>query len=182
MIKKIVLIGKSCSGKSTLANILEKYGLKSQLSTTSRPMRNNEKNGIDYNFVSKETFMDMMSKNEFIETDVFNEWYYGLTYKDFNDADVLILTVRGLQKYLNLFPREDFLIVYIDTSIKLRKERIALRGDKDDSASRRWMADDIDFECFEQWGSMWDIKISTQSNTVVSDLIEFILQKRKKSS
>lgn len=179
MDKKIVLIGKSCSGKSTLANQLAEYGFTAQLSTTSRPMREYEKQNIDYRFVSKEQFEDAIKVNAFIEVDNFNGWYYGLTHEDFNAADILLLTPRGLQKYLDIFPREKFIIIYIETSTKLRVDRIAGRGDVHDSASRRWVSDEIDFENWEQWGMPWDLKISVQTENSIQTLLNILTLNKK---
>jgi guanylate kinase len=179
MRKKIVLVGKSCSGKSTLAQQLESYGFKPQLSTTTRPMRDYEKQGVDYNFISEETFKKMEQNGEFVETDNFVGWYYGLTHKDFNDADILILTPRGLYKYLQLFPKENFLIIYIETSKELRHKRIQDRGDGYDNADRRWVADDLDFNNWEQWGMPWDMKISLQTEDTIPNLINILISKTK---
>lgn len=169
--RKIVLIGKSCSGKSTIAQKLEVFGFKGQLSTTTRPMRDYETQGVDYNFVSDECFNAMKADGQFIETDNFNGWQYGLTHKNFKDASVLILTPRGLHKYLELLPRENFLIIYVETSIKLRNTRMMNRGDLHDDVNRRWVADDIDFENWENWGMPWDIKLSLQTEDVIPTLI-----------
>lgn len=177
MNKKIVLIGKSCSGKSSIAQKLEAYGLKPQLSTTTRPMRDYEKQGVDYNFISDEIFNSMNANNQFIETDNFNGWQYGLTYKDFDDADVLILTPRGLKKYIDIIPRENFIVIYVETSISLRRQRITNRGDVHDSIDRRWVSDDLDFENWEQWNMPWDIKISLQTENIIPDLIETLIKK-----
>lgn len=179
MSRKIVLVGKSCSGKSTIAKELEKYGLTAQISTTTRPKRDYEKQGIDYHFISDAEFDNKNANGEFIETDSFNNWQYGLTHDDFNKADVLILTPRGLQKYLDILPKEKFLIIYIETSIELRCKRIDYRGDKHDDINRRWVADEIDFMHWEQWGALWDMKISLQSENVIPNLIQILTQNKK---
>ncbi|MCK9575381.1 MAG: hypothetical protein WC979_00895 [Candidatus Pacearchaeota archaeon] len=179
MDKKIVLVGKSCSGKSTIAMELEKFGFKGQLSTTSRPMRDYEKQNVDYRFVSKEQFEDNIKLGSFVEVDNFNGWYYGLTHEDFNAADVLLLTPRGLQKYLDIMPRENFIIIYIETSIQLRVSRINGRGDKHDDSNRRWVSDEIDFENWEQWGMPWDMKISLQTENILPNLIKVLTNKNK---
>jgi len=177
MNKKLVFIGKSCSGKTTIANELNKYGLKTQLSTTSRPKRKIEKNNVDYEFILENEFNKRKINNKFIETDVFNGWFYGLSHKEFEKSDILILTPRGLKKLLEKIPRENFFIVFLETSISLRKERINNRGDEHDSLYRRWVADDIDFENWGEWGHIWDMKISIQNNNAIIELIKIITNK-----
>ena len=52
----IILIGPSASGKTEIAQILEKkYNLKKVITHTTREKRINEKDNIDYYFVNKET-------------------------------------------------------------------------------------------------------------------------------
>ena len=176
MKKKLVFIGKSCSGKTTLANELCKFGLKTQLSTTSRPKRKLEKNYVDYEFISENEFNNRKKNGKFIETDVFNGWNYGLSYEEFERSDILILTPRGFKKIIEKVSCDNFLVIYLETSISLRKQRIEERGDNYDSLHRRWVADDIDFENWEQWGYPWDMKISLQNNTIM-EIIEIITNK-----
>ena len=50
----IILIGPSASGKTEIAQILEKnYNLKKVITHTTREKRINEKENVDYYFVSK---------------------------------------------------------------------------------------------------------------------------------
>jgi guanylate kinase len=179
MDKKIVFVGKSCSGKSTIAQELAKFGFKAQVSTTSRPKRDYEIDGKDYHFVSKEEAEEMINANQFIEIDNFNGWYYGLTYEDFNASDILVITPRGLKQYLDKFPRENFIVIYIETSVSMRMERINSRNDTHDSFHRRWVSDEIDFENWEQWGMPWDMKISLQTENVLPNLINILTNKNK---
>ena len=51
----IIITGASCSGKTTAARILKEKGYKEAISHTNRPIRDGEKDGVDYNFVSDET-------------------------------------------------------------------------------------------------------------------------------
>lgn len=65
----IVLTGKTTSGKDTvMAAVLAKFpNLKRVVSTTSRAPRKMEKNGIDYNFVSRQEFEKKIEQGEFLE-------------------------------------------------------------------------------------------------------------------
>lgn len=177
MNKRIVLVGKSCTGKSTLGKLLEFYGFKSQISTTTRPIRTGETNNIDYHFVSLKVYESMIKSNSFIESVKFNGYYYGITHEDYQTADILLLTPAGLQKYLTLFGRENFLIIYLDASISLRLSRIASRDDESSNINKRWVSDENDFENWEQWGMTWDIKISQQTEHVIPILINIIKNK-----
>ena len=79
----VVLSSPSGAGKTTLVKLLsgeKKY--KISISHTTRKPRLNEKNGIDYFFVEKKKFKEMINNEEFLEyAEVFNN-YYGTTNKN----------------------------------------------------------------------------------------------------
>lgn len=56
----IVLVGQTNSGKTTVAKLLEAYGYKRIVTYTTRPKRQGERDGIDYNFVTDEKFKSMI--------------------------------------------------------------------------------------------------------------------------
>ena len=61
----LVLLGKSCSGKSTTQKELVRLGVTPILEYTTRPPRENEKEGKQYHFVTERKFWDMCKKNFF---------------------------------------------------------------------------------------------------------------------
>lgn len=73
----VALIGKTCSGKSTLANELVKRGFATVISHTTRPQRPGEINGRDYHFITMDEFQSLEAKEAFIETNYFGDNYYG---------------------------------------------------------------------------------------------------------
>ena len=51
----LVLMGKSCSGKDTIANeLVNKHGYESLVSYTTRPMRDGEIQDQTYHFISED--------------------------------------------------------------------------------------------------------------------------------
>ena len=53
----IVIVGKSASGKSTIANVLsEDFKYKKAISATTRPIRAGEVDGEDYYFITDDKF------------------------------------------------------------------------------------------------------------------------------
>ena len=79
----IILSSPSGAGKTTLVKLLsEENEYKISISHTTRKPRLNEKNGIDYFFVEKKKFKEMINNDEFLEyAEVFNN-YYGTTNKN----------------------------------------------------------------------------------------------------
>ena len=74
----IVLSGPPGAGKDAVLNRVKKAGYPAQFITTvtTRPQRSEEKNNIDYHFVSVETFQKMLENKELLEwANVYGNWY-----------------------------------------------------------------------------------------------------------
>ncbi len=157
--EKLVLLGKSGSGKDYLLRKLTEKGLKPGLKWTTRPSRKNEVQGITYNFVDLATFQNSIIKDEFLCYQKFvvtpegkdpENWYYGLTREEFNSSQAFIMTPGEFE---NLTPelRKECFVVYLDIDRVTRKNRIQGRGDKNDSVERRLDADEEDFKLFSDY-------------------------------
>jgi guanylate kinase len=73
-----VVSAPSGTGKTTvverLVDVVPRLSL--SRSYTSRPARPGERNGVDYNFISRDTFLAMAQRDEFLEwADVFGNFY-----------------------------------------------------------------------------------------------------------
>ena len=77
--KIFILSGPSGSGKSSVLNIvlkdLEKYFF--SVSATTRDPRPGEKDGVNYYFITKEKFLEMIDNGEFLEYTRYVNNYYG---------------------------------------------------------------------------------------------------------
>ena len=79
----VILSSPSGAGKTTLVKLLsEEDKYKISISHTTRKPRLNEKNGIDYFFVEKKKFKEMINNDEFLEYAVVFNNYYGTTKKN----------------------------------------------------------------------------------------------------
>jgi guanylate kinase len=76
---KIIIGGPSGSGKTTLIELfLNKFkNFNLSKSYTTRKIRENEIDGEEYFFISKESFLQMKDNNEFFETEQIFGNYYG---------------------------------------------------------------------------------------------------------
>ena len=74
-----IISGPSGSGKDTvLSQVLKTYpDLKFSISSITRPMREGEKEGEKYHFISREEFEDMIKNDRLLEHNVFVGNYYG---------------------------------------------------------------------------------------------------------
>jgi len=79
----LVLSGPSGAGKSSLINkIADDIGdYYFSISTTTRPMREGEKEGIHYHYVSREEFEQDIEEDSFLEYAVVHGNYYGTSLK-----------------------------------------------------------------------------------------------------
>ncbi|MCD6174075.1 MAG: guanylate kinase [Sulfurimonas sp.] len=84
----LVLSGPSGAGKSSLINkIADDIGeYYFSISTTTRPMREGEEEGVHYHFVSKEEFKKDIAENNFLEYATVHENYYGTSLNPVREA------------------------------------------------------------------------------------------------
>lgn len=144
---KLVLVGKAASGKDFLKNRLKKKGFKIGVSHTTRLPRKDERDGIDYHFISEDTFKQMIEEDQFVEYMHFNGWYYGQTKEDFKDADVMIMSKDGLDILPEEY-RKQCMVIYLDIDRLTRVKRLNDRKDKNDTIVRRLDADEEQFRNF----------------------------------
>lgn len=156
---RIVLVGKAASGKDHLRKTFEKRGFRYGVSYTTRPSRPGEVDGKDYHFLTDSDFETRKNDGFFYEAIKFNGWSYG-TSKDqwLNTDDIFIMTPSGVSK-IHPEDRKNTFIIYIDIPIEIRRERLKMRSDNNDSIERRLSADDLDFAGF----SDYDMHITTDN-------------------
>ena len=166
----VIITAPSGSGKTTLCKeILKKEGkVHFSVSHTSRKMRQNEKNGIDYYFVTNEEFMEGIDKNEFIEWNYHFDCYYGTSKSqiqksiDKKNLILLELDVKGALSIQKIYPEQTVSIFVEPPSINDLQIRLEKRGsDSEKIIAKRLQR--IEFE------------LSHKSNfdfTVVNDKLE----------
>lgn len=88
--RAIVISGPSGAGKSTILKRLfeeypDRFGF--SVSHTTRSPRGGEQDGVDYNFVTKEQFNDLVEKKGFVEHATFGSNSYGTSVKAIQDIE-----------------------------------------------------------------------------------------------
>ncbi len=125
----IVLVGASASGKTELAKLLyQKYNYHKCVTSTTRPKRLGEKDGIDYHFLTVESFKKLESSNEFIEVSMYNDHWYGIQRKDVFMQGVIIVEPNGANTLIDKLGSDAF-VIYVEASEKTRMSRMLQRGD-----------------------------------------------------
>lgn len=91
--KVIALMGKAGSGKDTILKaVIEQYPSFFQkiVSVTTRPMREGEQEGIDYNYITEDQFNELLDNDVLLEFNQFNGWLYGTSKKNFSETKINI--------------------------------------------------------------------------------------------
>ena len=142
-----VVVAPSGAGKTTLVDELLKRDRNIRLSPswTTRAPRPGEKDGVDYTFVSREKFEQMIAAGEFLEhANVYGN-YYGTSRKWIEhelagDHDVLLeIDWQGAQQLRKLFPHMVGIFILPPSLEELRK-RLKSRGKDSPEAIEKRMA------------------------------------------
>ncbi len=138
-----IISGPSGSGKDTLLVKLFKAvpEIKFSISSITRPMRENEKPGQKYNFISKDEFENMIKNNELLEYNQFLGNYYGTpkapVIKAIENGDDIVVEVdvNGAAQIRNNVP--DCTSVFIlPPSLEALKTRLHDRGTESEEKIR----------------------------------------------
>ncbi|GHT79002.1 guanylate kinase [Bacteroidia bacterium] len=135
--KLIILSAPSGSGKTTIIKYLLEKGLPVQfsISATSRPPRGEEKEGVEYYFLSPEQFKEKIREDQFLEyEEVYPDRFYG-TLKSEVDTKlqegknvILDVDVAGGLNIKKRFGNDALLIFIQPPSIEELQKRLEKRG------------------------------------------------------
>ncbi len=147
MIGIYIISAPSGSGKSTLVNEVRKLvpGLAFSISYTTRAPRGSEQNGLEYYFVSRTDFEEMLRKDEFLEhADVHTNWY-GTARRFLREAtekehDLLLdIDVQGAAQIKQKLP-EAVSIFILPPNRQILEWRLRRRSEDSDQVIQRRMA------------------------------------------
>lgn len=171
--KKIVLCGPSCSGKTTVKQELVHRGLMPSVSYTTRPIREGELEGQDYRFVSKKDFDSLASNGFFFEYDDTFDHCYGTSVEDFKKGEVFILTPMAIDLLKKSGLISDCFVVYLNAPMDCRIRRAAERGNSVVKILKRIALDKKTFMKFKDY----HIEINSAQEDIV-DIVNKILEMR----
>lgn len=117
----VIFVSFSGGGKSTIVRALKQKHPHWQfsVSATTRAAREDEKNGVHYTFISRNTFENMIKNQEFIEYEQVHEDFYGTPRKPLEDAlkndqiYILDIDVKGALRIMQNYPKQ-YISFFID--------------------------------------------------------------------
>lgn len=154
------VMGKSSSGKDTVYKKLKEQYKEFRLIVpyTTRPIREGEKDGVEYYFVDPEQFRAMKEDGKVIESRSYNTkcgiWTYFTADDgqiDLSAADYLLIgTLVSYQALREYFEEEAIVPVYLEVEDGLRLARALERERRQEKPKyaemcRRFLADEEDF-------------------------------------
>lgn len=154
--KLILLVGKSASGKSLVASILDKtYGYKPVESYTTRKPRHFAESG--HIFISEDDFMNL---GELAAYTFYNGNQYGVTYDQLNQCNVYVIDVPGVESLLkNLNGSRSICIIYLEAAVSTRINRMVERGASDHEIISRLLTDDTTNDWYRELDKLvWHYK------------------------
>lgn len=131
--------GKSASGKTTIANILEqKYGYKQVFSYTTRSPRYDGE--IGHVFVTEEEFADL---TDVVAYTFYNNSHYGTTAEQLDQCSIYVVDVPGIETLLQKYKTDrSIVIIYFDANVYTRINRMLDRHDSDMNIISRLLQDE----------------------------------------
>jgi guanylate kinase len=178
-----IISGPSGSGKTTLCKRLLKdkklkVRLEKAVTLTTRRRRHNEKNGRDYEFVTRKEFLKAKRAGDLLESQNIFSCLYGTSKKNVESLlrtgkdVVLVIDVKGEKAIKKIFPRAVSIFI-LPLTISVLKQRLKSRSTevKKDLQKRLLIAE----EEIRQSKRFDYVVVNDHLNTAVKKLKEIIL-------
>lgn len=136
-VKIVIFSAPSGAGKSTIIRHLIGMGLPLEfsISATSRPPRGDERDGVEYYFLSAEEFRSRIKAGEFVEYEmVYQDRYYGTLKSELNriadmeKATVMDVDVKGALNIKKQYGDNALSIFVMPPSVEELRRRLETRG------------------------------------------------------
>lgn len=167
----ITITGPSGGGKSTLLKILAReYGVFPIVTTTTRPPRKGEKDGIDYHFVNKEKFSTLA----LLESTVLAGNSYGTTEDSIENAfknhevSAIVVDHLGKQMIHQAYPERT---VSIKVNINPKKALSYLKRRGTAKGITRFLAD-VDAGIYDENGKQFGYDFYLTNDSTLEELVK----------
>lgn len=144
------MVGPSASGKTTVADELEKLGYKQIRSYTTRPLRYVGEDS--HTFITKEEFDKL---ENIIAYTYYNDNHYCATKEQLDEATIYVVDIPGVKTLIENYNTERLIkIWYFDVDLVIRVQRMIDRGDSDSAIVSRILTD----EAFDWYDALITLK------------------------
>ena len=161
----VVLLGPSCSGKSTFQKeLVENEGYHAVRTATTRPKRMGE-DASAYYFLKDQSFAEWEVRDDLLCVETFRGWRYGVPRDELvrsasKTNRVVVLTPGGvmelLAKHADIVVGDALSVLYLGVDGTTGEARAYSRGDDRREYLRRMAADSIDFRHFPRENGVWE--------------------------
>ncbi len=147
--KCIIFSAPSGAGKTTIVRHLlgQRNDLAFSVSATSRAPRGQEKEGIDYYYLTPDEFRDRITANDFVEwEEVYTDQYYGTLRAEverlWNDGKTVVfdVDVEGGVNLKKAFGERALAVFVMPPSLEALEVRLRVRGTESEENIVRRMA------------------------------------------
>ncbi|GAB5497847.1 MAG: guanylate kinase [Pseudohongiellaceae bacterium] len=137
--KLFIITAPSGAGKTTLVEALVANNprLRVSVSHTTRPKRSKEVEGVNYHFIEKTTFLNMLQEGDFLESAEVYGHHYGTSHRWVEEQlkqqqDVILeIDWQGAAQVRNLMPEACFIFI-LPPSLETLTERLRHRAQDDE--------------------------------------------------
>ena len=184
-----IVSGPTASGKTTLCRqMLQHYPIRRIVTCTTRPLQSGENQGIDYDYVSVETFQNRITAGDFYEYACVYGHYYGTLKKAVQahlerDRDTLLaIDVQGAAAFRKAAQKDPFLkkrsvsVFILPPDLETLRRRLEQRGRDTEEAMKRRLC--IALEEIKQY-AYYDYCIVTSSREADFEALQSIYKAEK---
>lgn len=147
--KIALLVGITSAGKDTIQKrLLDSPDYYSIISHTTRPPRANngvmEQDGLSYHFVTFNQMATLLSDHKMVEINKFGENYYGVSVKEFENANklgkisVTDIDVNGISSFYDIAPNSITAVFIVPPDYNTWLSRIKKRYDSEELFQADW--------------------------------------------
>lgn len=187
-----LFIGKSASGKTTIADILYKrYGYKQVYSYCTRKPR--FEGEIGHIFINEEEFKEL---GELAAYTFYNGCHYGTTFEQLDVCDIYVIDVPGIESLIKKFNNKELTrtmkIFYFDAAVSVRIDRMIDRNASDMEIVSRLHHDDTPDDWYKKLDKIvWHYKniehkdiemYKIDANEDIENVLEQVLYYIKKNN
>lgn len=135
----VLFVGRSASGKTTIANMFEENGYSQIASYSTRPPR--YKGEKEHTFITEEEYdqlEDIMAETHY------NGYRYCTTLEQLKNASIYVVDPPGVSTLMDNYDKVGrfIYVIYFDASVYNRVQRMLGRGDSDTQIVGRLLQDE----------------------------------------